>query len=125
MLGGIPSVIASVLLSFVVGITYFPFMLILSLCSVVNAGVFGLLNNLKYYRLDWKDETEVVKQGMAVLISLVTAVIPGLIILLGYFVAPINEFIYLAIAAVLFVLYDLVLYKRLMNQGVKKFKNIN
>ena len=125
LLGGIPSVIASVLLSFVVGITYFPFMLILSLCSVVNAGVFGLLNNLKYYRLDWKDETEVVKQGMAVLISLVTAVIPGIIILLGYFVAPINEFIYLAIAAVLFVLYDLVLYKRLMNQGVKKFKNIN
>ena len=100
-------------------------MLILSLCSVVNAGVFGLLNNLKYYRLDWKDETEVVKQGMAVLISLVTAIIPGLIILVGYFATPINEFIYLAIAAILYVLYDLMLYKRLMNQGANKFKNIN
>ena len=125
LLGGIPSVIASILLSFVVGISYLPFMLVLSLCSVVSAGVFGLLNNLKFYRLDWKDETAVVKQGMAVLISLGTAIIPGVIILFGYFLVPFKDYIYLTIASVLFILYDLILYKNLMNQGVKKFKNIN
>jgi hypothetical protein len=75
--------------------------------------------------LDWKDESEVVKQGMAVLISLGTAIIPGVIILFGYFLVPFKDYIYLAIASVLFILYDLILYKKLMNQGVKRFKNIN
>ena len=56
------------------------------------------------------------------LISLGTAIIPGVIILFGYFLVPFKDYIYLTIASVLFILYDLLLYKKLMNQGVKNFK---
>lgn len=125
LLAGVPAIISSVALGFVIGFKYLPFMLILSLSSVVNASILGLMNNLKYYRFDWKDESEIIKQSMAVLISMATSIVPGVLILVGFIAIPVNEFIYFGIASLLFVFYDIFMYKRLITKGVKRFKNIN
>ena len=100
-------------------------MIILSLSSVVNASILGLMNNLKYYRFDWKDESEVIKQSMSVLISMGTAIVPGVLILVGFIAIPLKDLIYLGIASLIFVLYDILMYRRLMTKGVERFKSIN
>ena len=128
LLGGIPSVIGAILLVFVVGISYLPFAVILMLSSVVFSAIIGLIFNLKYYNLDWKDEQEIVKQGMAVLISMAVAILPGAIILVAYLAGlmmVVNPYIYLAIACILMILVDVILLRYLFTKGVEKFKSIN
>ena len=127
LLGGIPSIIASLIVSFSIGFEYLPFMLILMLLSVLFAATIGLINNLKHYKLDWNDEQEVVKQGMAVLISMGIAVIPGLVLFIGYFAVMnfINPFIYLAISCLVMIIIDGLLLYYLLTKGVKRFKAIN
>ena len=127
LLGGIPSIIASLIVSFSIGFEYLPFMLILMLLSVLFAATIGLINNLKHYKLDWNDEQEVVKQGMAVLISMGIAVVPGLVLFIGYFAVMnfINPFIYLAISCLVMIIIDGLLLNYLLTKGVKRFKAIN
>ena len=36
--------------------------IVLMISSVVFSAIIGLIFNLKYYNLDWKDEQEIVKQ---------------------------------------------------------------
>ena len=100
LLGGIPAIVASIIVSFLIGFEYLPFMIILTLLSTLFAATQGLINNLKYYKLDWKDEQEIIKQGMAVLISMGLAVVPGIILFILYFAVfmnLVNPFIYLLI----------------------------
>ena len=128
LLGGIPSIISAILLVFVVGIAYLPFAIVLMISSVVFSAIIGLIFNLKYYNLDWKDEQEIVKQGMAVLISMAVAILPGAIILVAYLAGlmmVVNPFIYLAAACVLIILIDVILCRYLFTKGVEKFKSIN
>lgn len=128
LLGGIPSVIASLIVSFSIGFEYFPFILILMLLSVLFAAVEGLINNLKHYKLDWKDEQEIVKQGMAVLISMGVAVVPGLVLFvlfLAVFMSFINPFLYLAICVLVMIIVNIVLLSYLFTKGINKFKEIN
>ena len=128
LLGGIPSVIGAILLVFVVGISYLPFAVILMLSSVVFSAIIGLIFNLKYYNLDWKDEQEIVKQGMAVLISMAVAILPGAIILVAYLAGlmmVVNPYVYLAIACILMILVDVILLRYLFTKGIEKFKSIN
>ena len=91
------------------------------------AAIVGLINNLKYNKLDWKDEQEIVKQGMAVLISMGVAVVPGIILFVVYFTGlmnVLNPFIYLLIACIFMIILDFILVKYLFTKGVKKFKEI-
>lgn len=128
LLGGIPSIISAVIVCFSIGFEYLIFVIILMLSNVLYASITGLINNLKYYKLDWKDEQEIVKQGMAVLISMGVALVPGIVLFILYFMGLmkiLNPFIYLSIACILMILLDLLLIKYLVTKGVKKFKSIN
>lgn len=128
LLGGIPAIVASIIVSFSIGFEYLPFMIILTLLSTLFAATQGLINNLKYYKLDWKDEQEIVKQGMAVLISMGLAVVPGIILFVLYFAVfmnLVNPFIYLLIACLIMLIIDGVLLYHLFTKGIKKFKEIN
>lgn len=128
LLGGIPSVIASIIVSFSIGFVYLPFLLILTLTNCLFASMIGLINNLKHYKLDWKDEQEIVKQGMAVLISMGIAVIPGIILLISYFAGLMNilsPYLYLSLTCVIMIIVDVLLIKYLLTKGIKRFKEIN
>jgi Flp pilus assembly protein TadB len=98
------------------------------LSSVVFSAIIGLIFNLKYYNLDWKDEQEIVKQGMAVLISMAVAILPGAIMLVAYLAGlmmVVNPYVYLAIACILMILVDVILLRYLFTKGIEKFKSIN
>lgn len=128
LLGGIPSVIAAVIVSFSIGFKYLPFMIILMLSNILFSALQGLINNLKHYKLDWKDEQEIVKQGMAILISMGVAVVPGLILFVAYFAGLmniLNPFVFLSLACVVMILIDALLIRYLLTKGVKRFKEIN
>ena len=87
-----------------------------------------MIFNLKYYNLDWKDEQEIVKQGMAVLISMAVAILPGAIILVAYLAGlmmVVNPYVYLTIACILMILVDVILLRYLFTKGIEKFKSIN
>ena len=74
-----------------------------------------------------EDEQEIVKQGMAVLISMGVAVVPGIILFVVYFTGlmnVLNPFIYLLIACIFMIILDFILVKYLFTKGVKKFKEI-
>ncbi|MBQ4570107.1 MAG: hypothetical protein IJB21_00265 [Bacilli bacterium] len=128
LLGGIPSIIASIIVSFSIGFSYLPFLLILTLTNCLYASMIGLISNLKHYKLDWKDEQEIVKQGMAVLIAMGLAVVPGVILVIAYFAGLmniLNPLIYLSLACVVMIIIDVLLIKYLLTKGVKRFKEIN
>lgn len=127
LLGGIPSIIGAFIVCFSIGFEYFIFILVLMFANVLFAAIVGLINNLKYNKLDWKDEQEIVKQGMAVLISMGVAVVPGIILFVVYFTGlmnVLNPFIYLLIACIFMIILDFILVKYLFTKGVKKFKEI-
>ena len=128
LLGGIPSVIASIIVSFSIGFVYLPFMLVLMLLSVLFSAIIGLINNLKHYKFDWKDEQEIVKQGMAVLISMGVAIVPGIVLFGIYFAGVmniLNPFVFLTISVILMIVTDGLLLYYLFTKGVEKFKKIN
>lgn len=126
IIGGIPIIISSIVLSFVIGFEYFPFLLLLPLLSLSFSALFGLINNLKYYKLDWKDEQEIIKQGMSVLVSLGTGILPILVIVVIYLLCNsfINPFIFLGIVLIIMMFLNYLLYHYLLTKGVKRFRNI-
>lgn len=126
IIGGIPIIISSIVLTITLGIEYFFFVLVLPMLALVYAAISGLYNNLKYYRLDWKDEQEVIKQGMSVLISLGTGILPGILLTIGYFILAsfINPFIYLSICVIIMIIIVFLMYKRLVTKGIVLFRNI-
>jgi hypothetical protein len=128
LLRGIPSIIGAFIVCFSIGFEYFIFILVLMFANVLFAAIVGLINNLKYNKLDWKDEQEIVKQGMAVLISMAVAILPGAIILVAYLAGlmmVVNPYVYLAIACILMILVDVILLRYLFTKGIEKFKSIN
>ena len=128
LLGGIPSIISAVIVSFSIGFNYLPFIIILMLLNVLFASMVGLISNLKHYKLDWKDEQEIVKQGMAVLISMGLAVVPGIVLFVSYFAGLmniLNPYVYLSLACVVMIIINVMLIRYLLTNGVKRFKEIN
>lgn len=128
LLGGIPSIISAVIVSSSIGFNYLPFIIILMLLNVLFASMVGLISNLKHYKLDWKDEQEIVKQGMAVLISMGLAVIPGIVLFVSYFAGLmniLNPYVYLSLACVVMIIINVMLIRYLLTNGVKRFKEIN
>lgn len=127
LIGGIPLIISSLLLSIVLGFEYLAFLIIIPLLSLLFAAMVGLYCNLKYYKLDWKDEQEVVKQGFAVILSLGVAIIPSiclLVIYLVFLVSYISPMLYLMMMIIIWLGIDFLMYKLLMTKGVKLFKMI-
>lgn len=127
VIGGVPIIISSIILSFVIGFEYLVFLLILPFLSLIFASMVGLYCNLKYHKLDWKDEQEVIKQGLAVILALGLAIIPSVILLVIYLTFLINivsPIIYLVLAVVVLLGIDLLMYRLLMTKGIKMFKAI-
>ena len=101
-------------------------LLILSILIPLVSHFIGLITNLKYPKLEWENQAEVVKQStssfIAVMIGMIlmfTTVII-IIILLG----KISSLIILLVATVLYGIIDLLLYSQLKNKGVKQFNDL-
>ena len=105
-------------------------MILLLLASILiplMSHLVGIIINLKYPKLDWENQAEVVKQSTssftAVMIGMVTfIVITGIVF---KFIGQISSTIILLIAIILFIIVDIILYLYLINKGTKDFNKLS
>ena len=97
--------------------------IVLPLLFVVFEGLLGLLCNLKYPILDWENENQAVKTGMAVFIAMFGAM--GAVFVLGgvWFGLSMLVPVELALCGdiLLLAVVDFLLYRRLVTKGAEEF----
>lgn len=102
-------------------------LLVLSILLPFISSFIGIITNLKYPKLDWENEAEVVKQStssfMAVMTGMVLMFVSVFIIMT--ILGKIDSIIILLIAIVIFGIIDLVLYLYLSKKGTKLFNELN
>ena len=90
----------------------------------VFVGLAGLWINLLHPKLDWKNETEVVKQGFPTFVtvfgSMLLVGIPLALLLLGIMDAPILGYAFTALCA----LGAFLIWKWLCSKGVRRFAEL-
>ncbi|MCC0702152.1 ABC transporter permease [Clostridioides sp. ES-S-0049-02] len=98
-------------------------------CLIVTMSMFvalmGLLSNLLYPNLDWKNEVAVVKRSASMIVTILVSLI--YIVILGgtYMLLKVSFLnIYLILASVLTLILDFMLWRIISTKGVKIFKNL-
>lgn len=117
----ITDAIAEVVFSF--GIIDFLLILIVPILAQIFAAVFGLFLNILMPRFDWINEMLVIKQSGSVLISVFGGMAAMIVLCAPYFfvMATVPVQLYVAIAAAVLLIADIVLYRLIMTKGVKAF----
>ena len=91
------------------------------------SGIFGILVNLYYPKLDAENDTEIVKQSMSSMIAVFAGMGLAMIatsILIGLAAIKLSNSIILLIFVGIFTLMALLLWKRLTNISDKRFDEI-
>ncbi len=111
-------------LKFDIGFIVIMIFTIISVCLLVSLG--GLLCNLYFPNTNWKNEVEVVKRSIGIIVVLF-----GSMIYLGIYgfiyvkfqINNINN--YLLLATIITFIIDILIYSVIKNNGAKLFKKIN
>jgi ABC-2 type transport system permease protein len=103
------------------------YILLVSIFIPILIGLVGLLINLKYPKMHFKNETEVVKQSISVVISvyLGMGIAIALISIYLYFNQYLSSNVVIISEILLIVLFDYILYKFILNKGESLFRKIN
>ena len=104
-------------------IVFFIQLIIISILIILVNSIIGLMINLKYPKLKYNNDTEVVKQSMSSLISVAIGFSIFIIIILSLIILY-NEYIIL-IHIVILLLVNIILYKLLTKKGPKVYKKLN
>lgn len=116
-----------VLISYKVNIISYFALLILPLLLLSVCSLFGLLINLKYPKLEFTNETEVVKQSLSVMISVFSnmALVGALVVLYALaLVHVMTVYVYFLIIMAILVALNVLLYYLILNKGQKMYKNL-
>ncbi|MCC0718503.1 putative ABC transporter permease subunit [Clostridioides sp. ZZV14-6105] len=98
-------------------------------CLIVTMSLFvalmGLLSNLIYPNLDWKNEVAVVKRSASMIVTILASLI-YIVVLGGTYMLLKVSFLnmYLILASVLTLILDFMLWRIISIKGVKIFKNL-
>ncbi len=102
-------------------------LLLISIVVPLISHFIGIIINLKYPKLEWESETDVVKQstssflsvmlGMILLIASMTLIMP--------FLGNINSTLILLIALIIYSIIDLLLYFYVAKRSVKEFDKLS
>ena len=125
---GTATLIASVLVCVAVRATPFQWALgvVLPQLFVLFEGLLGLLANLKYPNLDWENENQAIKTGMAVFIAMFGAMGAALIVVGVWYglstalppdAALLGDIVLLGAA-------DALMYRRLVTKGAERFAEL-
>ena len=122
----VPSTIGVLLISFAIGLSYLPFLLIITIIACYIIACIGIIINLLFPKLEWDNEMVPIKQGIAVLItmgvSLIALIIPVIVLL------ALSNIMYLylllTIVCVIYILIAIGCYIILKKVGIKLFKKI-
>ncbi len=89
--------------------------------------ILGLIVNLKYPKMNAKSDTEVVKQSMSPVISILTGMIIAILSVLAIFmlISKISINVIMISEILIFLIITIVLYRILNRYGIKKFREIN
>lgn len=121
----IPICISSILLGVNFGFAFF----LVSFCTLFFAsllsGMIGLFSNLLFPKLEWESELEPVKQGIAVLLTMVLNFVFLVLPLLGFFFfSGIRVTTYLILISTIYVFLIVIFGGVLAKKGVKLYLNI-
>ena len=102
-------------------------LLILSILLPLVSHFIGLITNLKYPKLDWENQAEVVKQSTSSFISVLMGMLLMFITVLVVLtlIGKISSLIILILAVIIYVLINLILYVYLVKKGVKLFNELS
>lgn len=129
LLGIITSLIAVPLLGIAFSLAALDVLCILVICLLfsANMGMVGLYTNLRFPRMNFENETVVIKQSASVIISMLLGmlslvILAGIFILINFLGASFPLFCLAAIAVSLVT--DLILYRRLNTKGRRLFAEL-
>lgn len=127
IVGLIPILISSTLISISIGFKYFIFLLLIPTIYQVIVAIVGLLLNLEYPKLEWENEISVVKQSLSVGIAMGVNIVIAVIPLTSWFIFSgiLNEILILGIILLEYIIITFISYKILVKKGVKLFDNLN
>ena len=102
------------------------FILIATFTIPTFIALFGIIANLKYPKMNWTSDTEVVKQSMSSFVSVFAGMFLGIgTIALTVWGAKYNMNLVIGLELLAFGIACLILWKILKTYGVKKFNEIN
>ena len=126
----LPFILISIILfiiKFTPNITYTISLILLGLIVPTLTAIIGLLVNLKYPKLNFSSDTEVVKQSISSMISIFTGM--GLAIIsifgIGYFSENYPLTNLMLIHVLLLMIITFILYKLLMKIGPKEYRKLS
>lgn len=102
-------------------------LIIISFASVILSAIIGLLINLKYPKMNYSNDTEVVKQSMSSMLSVFIgmAIFIVSIIVIGYLSEDLKIEYLTTIHSIIISIVTIILYKVLLVKGPKEYKSIN
>ena len=102
-------------------------LLLLSVLIPLVSHFIGIIVNLRFPRLDFENEAEVVKQSVSSFVSVMVGMILAVttVFILVKIIGNINQIIILLIATILYIIIDTVLYIYLIKKGTKEFKKLS
>jgi len=129
LISGLPCLVASVCVAAVAAgnITDCIILILVPQSTGVLIAVCGLAINLHFPKLDWTNETYVVKQGLSAMITMFGAIVTIIAVVLVY-VLLLNTVIsmtaFLWLFTLLFAIIAVLIYAWLLTSGVKKFDQL-
>ena len=112
---------------FKLGILEMILLLLLSVLIPLVSHFIGIIVNLKYPKLDWENQAEVVKQStssfVAVMIGMILLVISAFTVL--NLIETVSHTIILLIATIIFIIINFILYLYLNKTGAKQFNKLS
>lgn len=102
-------------------------LLVLSVLIPLVSHFIGLITNLKYPKLEWENQAEVVKQSTSSFISVMIGMllmITSIIIIISI-LGKISSLLVLIIATLIYLIINFSLYKYLSKKGSKLFSELN
>lgn len=102
-------------------------LLVLTFLSILLNAVTGLIINLHFPKLNANNDTEIVKQGMSTLLSLVAGIgiliINILVLVLLY--NKLNIYLLFSINLSILLIFNILLYRKLMKKGPLMYQNLD
>ena len=126
----LPFIMVSIIMfsiRFKISLFYVIMFILLSLVSILLSSSIGLLANLKYPKMEFSSDVEVVKQSISSMISVFSGMIMFIVSTLGivHFSKYLSFNVLIVIHTLLIGIISFVLYYILVNKGVIEYKNIN
>ena len=112
---------------FKIGFVNFILVLLTTIILPILIEIIGLLINIKYPKFEFKNDTEVIKQSMATMLSVYTGMGIAILIMVGYFyfIETFDFTILISLMLGCLAIITFILYKVLMIFGVKSFNKLN